>query len=133
MPPPDAAVARESLQLVERAEFDGVYVSGTDQGVLALVKRTGFAGTTLADMAIDPLVTHADAARQRGISEIGIPGRSALLRLELQVLPETGVIELGTVLGFNDGGSVRVGVVRAVSVQYRHPKLRQTIEVECHA
>lgn len=130
---PDAAVARESLRWVERPEYDGVYVSGESQGVLALCRRTGFAGDLLAPMAVDPLITHDDAARQRALAEIGIPGRSALLRLDLQVLPATGVIEIGTILQFTDGATPRIGIVRSVSVRYQHPTLRQSVELECHA
>lgn len=130
---PDAAVAREAIRWVERPAYDGVYVSGETSGILAHCRRTGFAGTELAPMAVDALITHDDAARQRAPVEIGIPGRSALLTLDLQVLPATAVVEVGTILQFTDAGVPRIGIVRSVTVSYRHPTLRQSVEVECHA
>lgn len=122
-----------SLQLVERPDYNGVWISGESQGVLGHVRRTGTIGDVIAPMITDPLITHADAARQRGRSVLAETGRSALLTLSLQVLPETGIFQLGTILRFDDGADTRTGIVRSVAVSYQHPRLRQTIEVECHA
>lgn len=130
---PDAAVARDSLRWIERPDYNGVYVSGEAQGILAHVRVTGTQGDILAPLVTDQLITHDDAARQRGPVEIGIPGRSAMLTLDLQVLPATGVIEVGAILTFQDGGTDRTGIVRSVAVSYSHPVLRQSVEVECHA
>lgn len=130
---PASAVRRESVRWVERPDYNGVYVSGEAQGILAHVRRLGTQGDILAGMVTDPLITHDDAARQRGIAEIGIPGRSALQTLELQVLPSTGVIEVGTILQFQDGAANRTGIVRGVTVSYQRPRLRQLVEVETHA
>lgn len=50
--------------------YNGVYVSGRDQGVLARVYREGTSGSPYAPMVIDPLVTDSTPARGRGIEVI---------------------------------------------------------------
>lgn len=130
---PAAAVQQEGIAWTERPDYNGVWVSGESQGVLAHVRRTGTIGDVLAQMVTDPLITHDDAARQRGTAILAETGRSATMTLSLQVLPETGVMQVGQIVRFEDGAEVRTGIVRSVSVAYQHPRLRQTIEVECHA
>ncbi|MDP2808683.1 MAG: hypothetical protein Q8O34_00875 [Rhodocyclaceae bacterium] len=68
---PDATLAPSRLYRVAGGfdpaeEYDKVYVFGEAGGVAAGVKRAGFAGNKPAPTIIDPLVTHADCARERG-------------------------------------------------------------------
>ena len=129
---PAAVTARESVVWLDKPEYNGVYVSGTSDGVIALVKRTGTAGDVLAPMTADPLITHADAARQRGLSILGNTGRVANVGLELPVLPQTGIITPGKIIKYTDGSDVMLGIARGVSVNYNSPQVRQRIEVETH-
>ena len=100
---PSAATARESLEWKDAARYNGVYVSGVSAGVLGWVKRTGTAGDELAPMVVDPLITEAVAARQRGIAVLADTGRQIEVTLRLPVLPETGVIEPGGFVEYQDG------------------------------
>ena len=129
---PAALTTREGIEWQDRADYDAVYVSGQQAGVLGFVKKAGSAGTTFAQMITDPLITHADAARQRGRAILGNTGRKAIVTLSLPVLEETGVIEPGKMVRYVDGATTRVGLVRSTNVDVTHPKVVQTIGVETH-
>lgn len=130
---PAAVTTREAIEWVDRPRYNGVYVTGTTVGgVLRLVKRAGTAGDILAPMVSDPLTTHSNAARQRGTAVLANTGRKAMLTLKLPVLPETGVIRPGKFVRYVDGATVRVGLVRSVTVDTAWPEVWQTIGVETH-
>ena len=84
-------------------------------------------------MVVDPLITEAVAARQRGIAVLADTGRQIEVTLRLPVLPETGVIEPGVFVEYQDGGVSRLGLVRSTSVQAGLPEVWQTLGVETHA
>lgn len=130
---PAAATARESLEWKDAAPYNGVYVSGVSAGILGWVKRTGTAGDVLAPMVVDPLITAAAAARQRGIAVLADTGRQIAVNLRLPVLPETGIIEPGAFIEYQDGGINRLGLVRSTSIQAGLPEVWQTLGVETHA
>ena len=84
-------------------------------------------------MVLDALITHADAARQRGISVLSDVGRQANVSLSLPVLPETGIITPGKFVRYTDAGTDRLGIVRSTNLQATFPNLRQTLEVQTYA
>lgn len=130
---PDALIT-ESIERNDGADINGVYVSGTTQGVLGLVKITGSAGDRLGQIVTDPLITHFDAARQRGLSILGASGKQQRVTLDLPVLMGTnqpGILDVGQLVQVNASSPWR-GRVRAVSVSARSPTLRQSITLERH-
>lgn len=130
---PDAIIT-QGTERRDGADINAIYVSGTSQGVLALVKRAGTAADKLAAMATDPLITHADAARQRGLATLGTAGPQYNVRLDLPVLTgvgQPGVLDVGQLVQVNATAPWR-GRVRAVSVSAKRPSLRQTITLERH-
>jgi len=129
---PADVTTTEGIAWVEKARYDRVFVSGVQQGVLGQVTRTGTAGELLAPMISDTLITHVDAARQRGLSVLANTGRQATVTLKLPVLPETGVITPGKFVKYVDGATTRIGVVRSVGVDIGSPEIFQTIGVETH-
>jgi hypothetical protein len=129
---PSALMTRESIDWAEKARYNRVFVSGVGQGVLGQVTRTGTAGDMLAPMITDALITHADAARQRGLSVLANTGRIAQVGLRLPVLPATGIITPGKMVRYVDGAEVRRGVVRSVAVDVSMPEIWQSITVETH-
>lgn len=134
---PVDAVARESLRWVEKPGYNRVFVSGQDVGVLGQVTRAGTAGDVLAPMVVDALVTEAAAARQRGISVLADTGQQIEVSLRLPVLAETGIIEPGAFVEYQDGsqGSTirRLGIVRSTQVEAGMPDIWQTLGVQSHA
>ena len=126
------AVITSGKEAKDGADVDGIYISGTNQGVIALVKRTGTAGAKLAAMQVDPLITHVDAATQRGLSVLGTAGAKEHVTLELPVLTgsgQPGVIDVGKLVQVNESAPWR-GRVRSVSVAYNQPTVRQTLTLE---
>lgn len=137
---PASAVIERSTDHVNRAAYNVVYVSGQAGGVLARVKRAGSAGDRAAQMIVDGLVTHADAARGRGLEVLGNTGAQQIVSLETGILPASGVIHVGTLMDWTRGAVARRGLVRSLSVTASVPtgaskdpvKVRQTIGVETH-
>ncbi len=129
---PPSVVSVEGIDWRRKPGYDRVHVSGTSQGVLGEVTRTGTAGAVVAPMVTHSLITHADAARQRAMAVLGNTGKQAHVSLKLPVLPETGIITPGKFVRYADGADTRLGLVRATSIDWSRPVLRQTISVETH-
>lgn len=130
--PADVAV-RESLQWREKAAYNRVFVSGQQQGILGQVTRAGTAGEVLAPMVVDQLITDTIAARQRGRAILSDTGRQIVTGLRLPVLAETGIIQPGSFIRYEDGGITRLGLVRSTNVEVGLPEVWQSLEVETHA
>lgn len=130
---PSAVVTVEGIEWQRKAPYDRVYVSGTtSSGVIGQITRGGTAGGAVAPMVTHPLITHATAARQRGIAELGDTGNQAQINLTLPVLSETGLIKPGALVRYVDGGDTHLGLVRSTSLNWSRPTLRQTLSVETH-
>lgn len=130
---PVDAVSRESVRWLEKPAYNRVFVSGQSAGVLGQVTRTGTAGDRIAPMVVDALITEAAAARQRGIAILGETGQQFEVGLRLPVLPETGIVEPGTFVEYQDGSVARLGLVRSTRIEAGFPEVWQTLGVECHA
>jgi hypothetical protein len=130
-------VATEGYERADRPAYEGVYVSGQAQGVLALVKRTGTAPASdkMLPLVTDALMTHLDAARQRGEALLGAAGPRAQMTLSLPVLTgvgEPGVIDVGKLVLVSDPAGAWRGLVRSVAVASDGVVVRQTITLERH-
>ena len=130
---PVDSVARESLRWLEKPAYNRVFVSGQDVGVLGQVTRAGTAGDVLAPMVVDPLITEAAAARQRGLAMLADTGHQLEVSLRLPVLAETGIIEPGAFVEYQDGSVTRLGIVRATQVEAGMPEVWQTLGVQGYA
>ena len=129
---PADVVVRESLRWEEKPAYNRVFVSGQSVGVLGQVTRAGTAGNVLAPMVVDPLITEAAAARQRGLAILADTGRQIEVTLRLPVLSETGIIEPGAFVAYQDGSVSRLGLVRSTTVEASLPEVWQTLGVETH-
>jgi len=124
-----------NLRWQEKPAFNAVYVSGERVGVTAQVLRAGTAGDLLAPMVVDALITHADAARERGRAVLADTGKQALVTLELPLLPAIGLLDPGLLIAVGDGNSPWRGLVRATRIAATWTEslaIRQTIEAERH-
>lgn len=129
---PADVMSVEGIEWVDRANYNRVFVSGVQHGVIGQVTRAGTAGDLVAPMVTDQLITHVDAARQRGLAELAKGGRWAEMSLKLPVLTETGVIHPGKFVRYNDGALDRLGIVRRLSVADDGNDIWQTIGVESY-
>lgn len=130
---PDALIT-SSIERVDGPDVDGIYVSGTTQGIQAHVYRQGTLGAKLAPMEVDALITANAAAQQRGYSVLGQAGAKHLVQISMPVLTggaNPGVLDVGQLVQVNHAQPWR-GRVRSVSVQAAMPKARQTITLERH-
>lgn len=84
-------VTQESLKWSAKPEYDMVFVSGENNGVLAPVRKTGTAGSNEAPMVVNQLITDAAAARQRGIVELSRGGKQADITVELPLIADVGL------------------------------------------
>jgi hypothetical protein len=131
---PAAIAMREAIDLVQRPTYNRVWVSGTTgAGILGGVTRQGTAGDLEAPMVVDPLITDVAAVRQRGLAVLGDTGRQLHITLRVPVLPITGIIQPGKLLRYTDGGTQRLGLVRAVTLTHDGgPEVWQSVRVESH-
>lgn len=130
---PDAIIT-SAIERRDGSDINGVYVSGTTQGVLALVKRTATAADKLASLITDPLITAQEAALQRGLATLGAAGPKHLVSISLPVLTgvgQPGVLDVGQLVQVNTTTPWR-GRVRSVNVDARMPGARQSVQIERH-
>lgn len=130
---PADIIARESIRWIDKPLYNRVFISGQEVGVLGQVTRTGTAGNNLAPMVVDPLITETAAARQRGIAILSDTGRQIEMSLRLPILTETGIIEPGAFIEYQDGNVTRLGLVRSTRIDAGWPDVWQTLGVQCHA
>lgn len=133
---PTNVALREGVEWVEKPAYNEVYVSGQSVGVLGHVVKTGTTGGLAAATVVDDLITHADAARQRGLAILGDTGRQQRLSLSLPINDDLGLLEVGQLIDVTEGTGpstvTRRGLVRGVSASYSPPVARQNVEVEVH-
>ena len=132
---PLAVVESDALQPTVRPDYNAVYVSGATAGVLGQVRRAGTAGDVLAPMVTDALITHADAARQRGRAVLGAGGKVVMQPLVLPVLTGgtlPGVLQLNQLLEVVEPAETWRGLVRSISLSVGMPTVRQSVIVERH-
>lgn len=129
---PEDVCVTEGIEWGEKPAYNTVFVSGQSGGLVGHVTVQGSAGDKAAPMVTDPLTTHADAARQRGIAVLSDTGVQRNVMLSLPVLPETGIIPPGKLVSYIEGGRTHLGMTRSVQVAANFPMLRQIIGVECH-
>lgn len=124
-----------NLKWSEKPLYNAVYVSGERYGVVGHVVRTGTAGDLVAPMVADQLITHADAARERGRAILADTGRQAMVTLELPMLDSIGLLEPGCLVSVGIGQDSWRGLVRSTSVAANWGNgltVRQTVEIERH-
>ncbi len=131
---PADVVSVEGVEWLARPDYNRVFVFGTTAaGVRGQITRSGTAGDSVAPQVTHALMTHADAVAQRGIAELSNTGRQAEVTLRMQVLPETGLILPGSLVSYDGGDAVRLGLVRGMQLDPNSwPRLRQVLTLETH-
>ncbi|ATA53927.1 hypothetical protein CKY39_12380 [Variovorax boronicumulans] len=130
---PADVVSVEGIEWVRRPAYNRAFIYGaTGAGVRGEITRSGTAGDYAAPMVTHPLITHADVAMQRGLAELSNTGRQAHVSLRMPVLQETGLILPGSLVRYDGGDAMRLGLVRGIALDEAWPTLRQTLTVETH-
>jgi hypothetical protein len=100
---PVGAALREGVEWLDKPAYNEVYVSGQLVGVNGHVVKTGTTGGLAAATVVDDLITHADAARQRGLAILGDTGRQQRLSLSLPINDDLGLLEVGQLIDVTEG------------------------------
>lgn len=127
---PSAACQVIGNEPVRSPVYNRVFVSGTLPGeITGDVKIAGTAGDRPAPDVTHPLISHAVAARQRGLAVLGAAGDKTQVSLQMQIPESLGVIGVGRFIEFNDGGSSRRGIARSNRIT-TGDRVRQTVTIE---
>lgn len=130
-----AAITTDVMDIREEPAWEAVYVRGTTQGVMGRVRRAGTAGAVLAPLATHDLITHVDAARERGRSILGAGGRQADVEVSLPILTGgtlPGALRVNQLLHVAEPNEAWRGMVRSVKLRGGGIEWRQTVRVERH-
>ena len=122
----------EGTDYIDLPAYNRVFVGGVGVGVFGPRTRTGTAGDVIAPQITHALITDATVHHQRGLAELANTGRQEHITLNMQVLPETGLIVPGQFVRYM-GDKPAMGIVRSTSLNWSFPKLRQNIVLETHA
>lgn len=130
---PEQALTSLSSRLAQETGANAVYVHGAEVGgVLARIYRSGTAGDRAAQTVMDTLITHTDAARQRGKRILSAQHQPPEVRsVTLPLDDGTGfpLAEIGDLVEIGLSTPVR-GIVAGVQVQVQRDqglKVRQTL------
>jgi hypothetical protein len=129
------AAMTDSYDRADQPAYNGVYVSGQQQGAVGRVYLAGTLGDRLAPLVTDLLLTDIEGVRQRGEAILGAAGPQARVQMTLPVLTgagQPGVLELGMLCRIVGDGPTWWGAVRAVSVAVVLPSVLQVITLERH-
>lgn len=108
----------------------GVWISGKAGGVLGRVIRSGTDGVPWAQMEVDELITHQDAARERGIQVLSGTGRRAMVTIQIPVSGDVcGILTPGTVVRVTANPDF-YGYVDSVSIRASRADVWQTVVIE---
>jgi hypothetical protein len=124
-------------------DYNGVYVSGQNGGVVGLVKLTGTDGAKQLPAVNDALITDIDAGRERGRIEIAKGTKQKTETVSMPVLPapasdvNPGIIPPGSLLEIDEqDGSTWRGQAMGVQINAQRSSgfsVRQVMPVERHA
>ena len=130
---PGQIITTDNLTRQDNPDWEAVNVVGELDGVEGHVVRRGTAGVLLAPGVIDPLITHPDAASQRGRTVLGPAGRGYTHTMTVPLLTggtNPGLILPGYLLQVDEPGLTWRGLVRGITVTESNPTVRQQLVVE---
>jgi len=133
---PESVIKSFGHKWVGGPSYNGVYVSGTNQGVICLVKRTGTDATPLAPMVTNQLITATEAARELGREHIAKSCSFDNVSIDMPLMETPGVPGLllpGTIAQVVESRETYRGQVTSCKVRgewNRGLVVRQNIEVE---
>ena len=134
---PMSLITSRSRGRVNKPAYNGVLVYGeNDNGIGALIKRTGTSGGYQPPMVTSDLMTDTAAAISRGKMILSDTGDIGNIGISMPLVADIGVLKPSTLIGVNDGESW-VGMVRGTTITGRLSSNRaleidQSIDVERH-
>lgn len=130
------AVLSEQLERVESAEYDGVYLSGQQSGIIGFVRLQGTSGAKTHPYLSDALLCDVPALQQRAQAILGAStGGRVNVPMSIPVLygaGEPGVLNLNQLVRVQDPAGVWYGLLRSVSASFAHGSSQQQVSLERH-
>ena len=130
-------ITSRSRGRVNKPGYNGVTLYGeNDNGIGALIKRTGTSGGYQPPMVTSDLMTDTAAAISRGKMILSDTGDIGNIGISMPLVSDIGVLKPSTLIGVNDGEQW-VGMVRGTTITGRLSSNRaleidQSIDVERH-
>lgn len=134
---PMSLITSRSRGRINKSAYNGVTLYGeNDNGIGALVKRTGTSGGYQPPMITSDLMTDTAAAISRGKAILSDTGDIGNIGISMPLHDDIGVLKPSTLIGVNDGESW-VGMVRGTTITGRLSSNRaleidQSVDVERH-
>lgn len=136
---PKTLIRNQNLRWAEKPLYNGVYVSGENTGVTALVKRAGTDGAFQAPMYVSPMISASAAARNKGTAILSAGGKQAQVGLELPMEAALGLVTPGMLIEVTNGGygiePAWRGLVRSTAISASWSEgltVSQSIDLERH-
>lgn len=130
-------ITSRSRGRINKPAYNGVTVYGeNDNGIGALIKRTGTSGGYQPPMVTSDLMTDQLAAISRGKMILSDTGDIGNIGISMPLVADVGVLKPSTLIGVNDGESW-IGMVRGTTItgrlsSNRALEIEQSIDVERH-
>ncbi|MBB1342609.1 hypothetical protein H5158_13300 [Pseudoalteromonas sp. SR45-6] len=102
----DSIILEHSSSQTISQEHNAVFVRGEQQGVACKIKRAGTLGDQFANDVVDTLITHNQAARQRGTCELANSGKKQNTTIRTKLLDDLPPIRPGMLVGITYTDSV---------------------------
>lgn len=102
----DSIILEHSSSQTINQEHNAVFVRGEQQGVACKIKRAGSLGDQFANDVVDTLITHNQAARQRGTCELANSGNKQNTTIKTKLLDDLPPIRPGMLVGITYTSSV---------------------------
>lgn len=134
---PISLITSRSRGRVNKPAYNGVTIYGeNDNGIGALIKRTGTSGGYQPPMVTSDLMTDTAAAISRGKMILSDTGDIGNIGISMPLVADIGVLKPSTLIGVNDGEQW-VGMVRGTTITGRLSSNRaleidQSIDIERH-
>lgn len=134
---PQSLILNRTRSRVTKPNYNGVTIYGeNDNGIGALIKRTGTSGGYQPPMITSDLITDNDVATARGIAVLSDVGEIGNIGITMPLHADFGVLKPSTLIGIDDGEQW-VGMVRGTTITGRLSSNRaleidQSIDVERH-
>ena len=134
---PMSLITSRSRGRVNKPAYNGVTIYGeNDNGIGALIKRTGTSGGYQPPIVTSDLMTDTAAAISRGKMILSDTGDIGNIGISMPLVADVGVLKPSTLIGVNDGEQW-VGMVRGTTITGRLSSNRaleidQSIDVERH-
>lgn len=134
---PMSLITSRSRGRVNKPAYNGVTIYGeNNNGIGALIKRTGTSGGYQPPMVTSDLMTDTAAAISRGKAILSDTGDIGNIGISMPLIADIGVLKPSMLIGVNDGEQW-IGMVRGTTITGRLSSNRaleidQSIDVERH-